>query len=93
MSIELTNEFKALALRQAEETLAKDYLITLTEKERLIEGAGFLLSHAFGFDGLAVLKITYVALEDSNFHAANETIQNLIDAIENDKGDGEVERQ
>ena len=43
---------------------------------------GLLMSKYFEWDGLEILKATYEALEDSNFHTENETIQNLITKVE-----------
>lgn len=46
------------------------------------EAMGLLISKYFEWDGLAILKSTYSALEDANFHTENETIQELIEKVE-----------
>lgn len=43
---------------------------------------GILLSKYFEYDGLEILKATYSALEDSNFHSENEVIQSIINKLE-----------
>jgi hypothetical protein len=60
----------------------KQTVIGITDKP---EEAGIKLAHHFDWDGLQLLKITYAALEDSNFHKENETIMQLIKNIENEK--------
>lgn len=50
----------------------KDHWVSDEEK------AGIMLSNYFGWNGLAILKVTYSALEDSNFHKDNEKIAKLI---------------
>lgn len=49
-------------------------------------GLGLMLAHYFEWDGLALLKVVYAALEDSNFHTENREIQKMIDAIEKVEG-------
>ena len=44
---------------------------------------GQLLSVYFEWDGLEILKTTYAALEDSNFHTENVEIDKMIKKIEN----------
>jgi hypothetical protein len=46
------------------------------------EAMGLLISNFFEWDGLAILKTTYSALEDANFHTENETIKMLIEKVE-----------
>jgi hypothetical protein len=46
------------------------------------EAMGLLISRFFAWDGLAILKTTYSALEDANFHTENETIGKLIEEVE-----------
>ncbi len=47
------------------------------------EAMGLLVSKYFEWDGLKILKTTYNALEDANFHTENEHIQQMIDKLEN----------
>lgn len=46
------------------------------------QAMGILMAHFFEWDGLQILKATYEALEDSNFHTENETIQKMINKLE-----------
>lgn len=48
------------------------------------DAMGLLVSKFFEWDGLAILKTAYSALEDANFHAENETIEELIRKVERD---------
>jgi hypothetical protein len=57
------------------ESFTPDYQAAATDEELL----GLLLSRHFKWDGLAILRTAYAALEDSNFHTDNEVIQGLID--------------
>ena len=60
------------------------------KKESFIEGyqatdeetMGLLISKYFEWNGLKILKATYNALEDANFHTENIEIQKMIDRIE-----------
>lgn len=51
-----------------------EYRHKVTEEELM----GHLMSSYFRWDGLAILKSTREALEDSNFHTDNQTIDTLI---------------
>jgi hypothetical protein len=44
------------------------------------EAMGLLLSKYFGWHGKQILQATYYALEDSNFHKENETIEKLLNS-------------
>ena len=48
------------------------------------EAVGRILANYFKWDGLEVLKATYTALEESNYHTVNETIEKLIAEVENE---------
>ena len=45
------------------------------------EALGLIIASYFHYDGRAILEVTYSALEDSNFHSENETIQELIESL------------
>jgi hypothetical protein len=45
------------------------------------EAVGMMLSKYFGWDGLAILKASGYALEDSNFHTENAQVQEMIEKI------------
>ena len=45
------------------------------------EALGILISNYFQWTGLPILKTTYWALEDANFHTENETIEELINKL------------
>lgn len=59
-------------------------------KESFVEGYaatdeecfGLLVSKFCEWNGLAILKIMGYALEDSNFHAINEKVQEWIEGVE-----------
>lgn len=74
--METTEKFKELILKQKEISFIEP--LDVTDEE----AAGLLLSHVFEWNGLAILKACYAALEDANFHTENEVIQQLIDKIE-----------
>jgi hypothetical protein len=46
------------------------------------EAMGLLVSKYFEWDGLNILKVTYNALEDANFHTDNKKIREMIDILE-----------
>jgi len=48
------------------------------------QGLGLLISKYFKWDGLAILKTLYTALEDANFHTENKEIEKLIKRVESD---------
>ncbi len=48
-------------------------------------GLGMILARYFEWDGLAILKTAYAALEDSNFHKENLEIEKLIKAVESEE--------
>jgi hypothetical protein len=48
------------------------------------EALGILISQHFDWDGLAILKTTYSALEDANFHTENKQVEAMIDRVEKD---------
>ena len=64
-------------------------LIEETRKDSFVEGyhasdaecLGLILASHFTWNGLEILRTTFAALEDSNFHTENETIQAMIEKI------------
>ncbi len=62
-------------------------LIEEVRSESFVEGyhatdaecLGLILAWHFNWGGLEILRTAYAALEDSNWHTENETIQALID--------------
>lgn len=42
------------------------------------DALGLILSKYFNWDGVAILKTAYNALEDANYHTVNLTIERLI---------------
>lgn len=56
----------------------KEYQDQVTDAQAM----GILMSHYFDWNGLEILKATYEALKDSNFHTVNEEIEKIIKQIE-----------
>lgn len=69
---------KEIIKSQIKKSFVKEYQDKTTDEEAL----GIAISHYFKWDGLAILKTLYNALEDANFHTDNEVIQGLIDKYE-----------
>ena len=57
----------------------KDTVFVAGYKATDSEALGMLISKYFEWNGLEILKTAYSALEDSNYHRVNKTIQTLID--------------
>ncbi len=64
-------------------------IIEETRKDSFVAGyhatdaecLGLILAQHFGWGGLEILRTCYAALEDSNFHTENKTIQKLIEKV------------
>ena len=70
-------EIKAI-LDSMESHWVESYRPTISDEKKM----GILMAKYFKWNGLAILKATYAALEDSNFHTDNESIQKLINQYE-----------
>jgi hypothetical protein len=57
----------------------KEYQERVTDEQL----AGIMLAQYFSWNGLSILKVCFEALEDSNFHTENKTIQLLINKLKN----------
>lgn len=71
-------ELKEIIKNRIKTSFVKEYQDKATDEEAL----GLVIADYFKWNGLAILKTLYNALEDANFHTANETIQVLIDKYE-----------
>ncbi len=71
-------DLKALIDAQKQKSFVPEYRDKATDEEAL----GLMISKYFEWDGLAVLKVTYAGLEDSNFHTENQTIEGMIKTLE-----------
>lgn len=69
---------KKLIDAKKQSAFVDDYKDKATDEEAL----GLLIAGYFEWDGLAILKTLYSALEDANFHTENKTISDMIDNIE-----------
>jgi hypothetical protein len=76
--MDLKTQLKEL-IRQ---TIKSAYIQEYQEKATDTDALGLILSAYFEYDGLAILKTAYSALEDANFHAENIEIKKLIDKLE-----------
>lgn len=65
-------------------------LLSQIKKTSFVEGydasdeqaMGMLISKYFSFDGVACLRVASAALEDCNFHAENQVINQMIHDME-----------
>jgi len=71
---------KVLIKDQINRAFVESYRTRATEEE----GLGILIAKYFKWDGLAILKTLYAALEDANFHTENKEIEKLIKRVESD---------
>ena len=71
-------EIKKILNQIKQKSFVEEYKDKATDEEAM----GLLISHYFEWDGLKILKATYNALEDANFHTENEIIQGMIDKLE-----------
>jgi len=69
---------KEIAENQIKKSFIKEYQNYAT----IEEGLGLAISRYFEWDGLAILKTMYSALEDANFHSENQIIAEMINKIE-----------
>lgn len=82
MPVEKTDLIEQAANIAARECFTAEYANTTDIETRKVEGLGIALSQWAEWDGLKLLKVLYAALEDSNFHTENESIQAMIDKLE-----------
>ena len=74
--MDISAQLKVLIQKQKETSFIKP------EEATDEDAFGLMISHYFHWSGLPALKVCYAALEDSNFHGENETIQAMIDKLE-----------
>lgn len=69
---------KNLIEKKKDEAFRSEYRSKATDEEAL----GLIISSYFQWNGLAILRTLYSALEDANFHRENKAIQALINRLE-----------
>lgn len=74
----MKDQLKALIKEQIRKSFVPEYQASATDDQAL----GLMLCQYFEYDGLAILKATYAALEDANFHTENRTIEKMIQKLE-----------
>ena len=79
MTIEqLRKKIKTIIEEKKKDIFEAKYQDKATDEETL----GIIIAHYFDWNGISILKTTYAALEDANFHTENETIEKLIEELE-----------
>ena len=74
----MKEKLKELIKEQIKKSFVTEYQSQATDDQAL----GLMLCQYFEYDGLAILKATYSALEDANFHTENRTIEQMIRKLE-----------
>ena len=69
---DLTTPLRALIASQKQRTFVKP------EEASDEDALGILIAHNFEWDGLAILRTFFYALEDANFHSEAEQVANWI---------------
>lgn len=82
----MNEKLKELIAEQIKKSFIPEYQSKATDDQ----GLGLLICHYFEYDGLAILKATYAALEDANFHTENRTIEKMIKRLESQMSEGET---
>ncbi len=73
---------KAELLAAAQKVFTDDALKTRSEED-LIEGTlAVQIAHFFEWDGLAIMRVAALALQDANFHTEAAKIITMCEAIE-----------
>jgi len=75
------DQLKTLIARQIAKSFRLEYQAQAAEEQ----GLGLLIAHYFEWDGLAILKTFFYALEDANFHKESKTIQGMINDLEKEE--------
>jgi hypothetical protein len=81
-STEPAAPLEAIALAQAKDSFKPEYYDKMSHDERVLEGLALAMSHYFRWDGLALLKVAALALEDANFHTESAKISDWIESLE-----------
>lgn len=76
MSQETRNLLQQVAELQLKQSFVEGYPET---HDTLLDALGIAIARYCNWTGLDILKIMYAALEDSNYHRINETVQKWID--------------
>jgi hypothetical protein len=74
----MKEQLKELIKAQIKHSFMPEYQAQATDEDAL----GLMLCRYFEYDGLAILKATYSALEDANFHTENRLIERMIKRLE-----------
>ena len=74
-----------VALEAAEQCFVPSHRRPDNLEERKLEGLGIRLSQWAGYDGLALMRIAYSALEDSNFHTEAGIIYEWLQKATNEE--------
>jgi len=74
----MKEQLKEMIQAQIKKSFVPEYQSKATDEQAL----GIMLSQYFEWDGLALLKVAYSALEDANFHTENRTIEQMIKKLE-----------
>lgn len=70
---------KNLAREQAKESMRKEWLEKASDAEIVAQGLGLLIAHSFSWDGVTIMEVAALALEDANWHTE---AGRLFDAVE-----------
>lgn len=84
----MNNNTKAIIKGLIQEMIEQAYMPDYQAQKTQADGLGLILSRSLEWDGLEILKACYVALEDSNFHTENRTIQEMIEKLEGKRNQG-----
>lgn len=80
--MEIADELKALALRNAKQSFTPEAYARMDEDERAERGLACAIAGCFRWDGLAIMRVFHEALEDANFHEEAAQVEKMIERIE-----------